>query len=117
MQQKGLMIMKDTNRIIKIDTSDPAKITFHSMNYWEQLKDVDLNKLKGLSVVETAVAEDCVYLVLEKYEPEKSRCRYSYKLVKFCTRDGKSIIRCADISPDEAASVYKLGFSEGVNDL
>lgn len=111
------MIMGNTNRIIEIDTSDPAKIAFHFLNYWDQLKGVDLNKLQGLSVAEAVVAEDCVYLVLEKYEPEKSRCRYSYKLVKFCTRDGKAIIRCADISPDEAASVYKLGFSEGVNDL
>ena len=109
--------MDKANRIIEVDTSDPAKITFHSMNYWEQLKDVDLNKLQGLSVAEAVVAEDCVYLVLEKYEPEKSRCRYSYKLVKFCTRDGKAIIRCTDISYDEANSVYKLGFSEGVDDL
>ena len=107
--------MDNTNRIIEIDTSDPAKITFHSMNYWEQLKDEDLNKLQGLSVAEAVVAEDCVYLVLEKYEPEKSRCRYSYKLVKFCTRDGKAIIQCTNISAGEAASVYKLGISEGVN--
>lgn len=107
--------MKDTNRFIEIDTSDPAKIAFHFLNYWEQLKGVDLNKLQGLSVADTVVAEDSVYLVLEKYEPEKSRRRYSYKLVKFCTRDGKAVIRCADISPAEAESVYKLAIAEGVN--
>lgn len=114
MQLKGLMIMDKANRIIEVDTSDPAKIVFHFLNYWEQLKDEDLNKLKQLSVVETMVAEDCVYLVLEKYEPEKSRCRYSYKLVKFCITDGKAVIRCTDISASEAASVYKLCKTEGV---
>lgn len=111
------MIMGNTNRIIEIDTTDPAKITFHSMNYWEQLRGTDLNALQGLSVADTVIARDCVYMILVEENPEESCCRYSYKLVKFATRDGKSIVLCTDINLVEANSVYKLGFSEGVDDL
>ena len=107
--------MDNANRIIEIDTSDPAKIAFHSINHWEQLRGTDLNALQGLSVADTVIARDCVYMILVKEYPEGSCRSCSYKLVKFATRDGKSIVLCTDINLDEANSVYKLGKIEGVN--